>query len=77
MRTIFEFFAENAKIEDCLAERSHFELSGDFSGGAEQAPPRDVAQNKKGTELLTRPIPYRTVWFLLLDLRLLRRAADP
>ena len=30
MRTIFEFPAENAKITDWLAERSHFELSGDF-----------------------------------------------
>jgi hypothetical protein len=30
MRTLFEFLAENAKITDWLAERSHFELSGDF-----------------------------------------------
>jgi hypothetical protein len=26
MRTIFEFPAENAKIADCLAEQSEFEL---------------------------------------------------
>jgi hypothetical protein len=31
MRTVLEFFAENAKIADWLAERSHFELSGDFA----------------------------------------------
>jgi len=30
MRTIFEFSAENAKIEDWVAERVEFELSADF-----------------------------------------------
>jgi hypothetical protein len=30
MRSIFDFPAENAKIEDWVAERSRFELSGDF-----------------------------------------------
>jgi hypothetical protein len=30
MRTIFDSSAENAKIVDWLAERSRFELSGDF-----------------------------------------------
>jgi hypothetical protein len=31
MRTIFEFSEEIAEIEDWLAERSQFELSGDFA----------------------------------------------
>jgi len=31
VRAVFEFSGENAKIADCLAERSHFELSGDFA----------------------------------------------
>ena len=31
MRTIFKFPAEKAEIADCLAERSQFELSGDFA----------------------------------------------
>ena len=30
MRINFEFRAKNAKIPDCVAERSQFELSGDF-----------------------------------------------
>jgi hypothetical protein len=30
MRTIFETSTENAEIVDGLAERSRFELSGDF-----------------------------------------------
>jgi hypothetical protein len=33
MRTILELSAENPKIEDWLAERSEFELSGDFVNG--------------------------------------------
>jgi hypothetical protein len=31
MRSIFDFSAENAKIADWLAERSRFEVSGDFA----------------------------------------------
>jgi len=31
LRSIFDLPAENAKIQDCMAERSHFELSGDFA----------------------------------------------
>jgi hypothetical protein len=32
LHTIFKFSAENAKIADWVAERSHFELWGDFRG---------------------------------------------
>ena|SRR5208337_230288 len=76
-RSIFDFPAENAKNADCLAERSRFELSGDFLGGPEQALHHDVAPNEKGTELLTRPIPRRTLWLLLLDRRLLLPSCRP
>jgi len=33
MGTIFELSAENAKIEDWVAEGVEFELSGDFQDG--------------------------------------------
>jgi hypothetical protein len=33
MRSIFRFYAEKAEVVDWLAERSRFELSGDFMSG--------------------------------------------
>jgi hypothetical protein len=52
MRSIFDFPAENAKIADWLAERSRFELSGDFDKS--KVAPLDVCVGASGLELRTR-----------------------
>jgi hypothetical protein len=62
MPTISEFSAENAKIEDWLAERSQSELSGDFARVRKQ--PNSVGLRRFRTQhreelLQCKPTPRR------------------